>query len=93
MAQNQILPVVSELDRYHRAAAELATIVDVMDRLTFDPSIGAERTPLADRMREQMRVDALTEFRAATAALHAGAEARELRRNFDVTPALAEVDQ
>lgn len=92
MAQNQILPVVSELDRYHLAAADLATIVDVIDRLASDASIVAERSPLAERMRAQMLATALEEFRAATVALHADADTRELRRNVDVTAELAERD-
>ena len=58
------------LERYNRAAAALASMVDVDDRMN-DPEYVCDRSPRAATLRAEHRREMLAEFRAATEALHA----------------------
>ena len=71
MAQEVSVTGVSVLDRYNRAAAELATTVDVLDRIRTDPSTAASRSENADTIRARMFEESLANFRAAREALRA----------------------
>jgi len=48
-----------------KAAIMLATAVDVADAIANDPTVPADRSPRADRLRETQRVKDLATFRAA----------------------------
>lgn len=50
-----------------KAAINLATAVDVADQIATDPSMPADRSPRAERLREQHRAEDLAAFRAAYA--------------------------
>ncbi len=58
------------LERYNRAAAALASMVDTDDRMS-DPEYVCDRSPRAATLRAEHRREMLAEFRAATEALHA----------------------
>lgn len=85
MAQTQILPITEVAERFNRAAADLATTVDVLDRIASDASYTADRSEAASVQRTRMFNDALASFRAARDELYAATEVRELRRPAHVT--------
>ena len=80
MAQTLTLPDTTVLERYNHAAAQLACIVDSLDRITNNPTA-------ADEYRARCFAEALADFRAAREALTASVAARAIRRSPDVHPA------
>lgn len=58
------------IERYNRAAAALASMVDVDDRMN-DPEYICDRSPRATVLRAEHRREMLAEFRDASEALHA----------------------
>lgn len=56
---------------FQLAAIQLATAVDIDDRIKSDPEFVADRSENADRMREEQMAGYLAQFRAAAAAFEA----------------------
>lgn len=70
---------MSDADAYRAyiaAAIALAATIDVTDRIATDPTYGADRGPVADRRREQMRRDDLDRYRTTQSAFLAEVSAK-----------------
>lgn len=92
MAQTLTLPDATVLERYDQAAAQLACIVDSLDRIANNPTPADSHGPAADEYRARRFAEALAEFRAARGDLAASVAAREIRRSPDVHPAHEEIE-
>ena len=92
MAQTLTIPDTTVLQRYDHAAAQLACIVDSLDRIANNPTPADSHGPAADEYRARRLAEALAEFRAARGDLAASVAAREIRRSPDVHPAHEEIE-
>ncbi len=92
MAQTLTLPDTTVLERYNHAAAQLACIVDSLDRIANNPTPADSDGPAADEYRARYFAEALADFRAAREALTASVAARAIRRSPDVHPAHEEIE-